>query len=276
MVSDAWSESPTRRCCGVDRRPIQRTATRARANQPVWRARGRRARLYEPVAALWAINGAGSAFVSPEAGDNRDKVGNHLNKVNGATKKIVFLSSSKRRTRWWSVQQWCPPMEEMEASSVAKTVACESNRLNPPQSAINNPLFSQAGLPNSLQPPGKPSVPPSHEHSDWLFLCLCRFLSTGNRPLRDGIPQARTVLCVRSVPYVFVYLSSTGIKKTSRLEWHVHPPYIPIRHRRAGSCAPIDRLHSAYGSWVFVSTSLVQELIWPCNDYDIVGRREPA
>ena len=32
-------------------------------------------------------------------------------------------------------QQWCPPMEEMEASSVAKTVACESNRLNPPQAA---------------------------------------------------------------------------------------------------------------------------------------------
>ena len=95
-------------------------------------------------------------------------------------------------------------------------------------------------------------------------------------PLRDDIPQARTVLCVRSAPYVFVYLSSTGIKKPSRLEWHVHPPYIPIRHRRAGSCAPIDRLHSAYGSWVFVSTSLVQELIWPCNDYDIVGRREPA
>ena len=97
-------------------------------------------------------------------------------------------------------------------------------------------------------------------------------------PLRDDIPQARTVLCVRSVhvPYVFVYLTPTGTKKPSRSEWHVHPPYIPIRHRRAGSCAPIDRLHGAYGSWVFVSTSLVQELIWPCNDYDIVGRREPA
>ena len=95
-------------------------------------------------------------------------------------------------------------------------------------------------------------------------------------PLRDDIPQARTVLCARTIPYVSVYLSSTATKKPSRLEWHVHPPYIPIRHRRAGSCAPIDRLHSAYGSWVFVSTSLVQELIWPCNDYDIVGRREPA
>ena len=95
-------------------------------------------------------------------------------------------------------------------------------------------------------------------------------------PLRDDIPQARTVLCARTIPNLSEYLSSTATKKPSRLEWHVHPPYIPIRHRRAGSCAPIDRLHSAYGSWVFVSTSLVQELIWPCNDYDIVGRREPA
>jgi hypothetical protein len=95
-------------------------------------------------------------------------------------------------------------------------------------------------------------------------------------PLRDDIPQSRTVLCARTIPALFGFLSSTGIKKPSRLEWHVHPPYIPIRHRRAGSCAPIDRLHSAYGSWVFVSTSLVQELIWPCHDYDIVGRREPA
>jgi hypothetical protein len=72
-------------------------------------------------------------------------------------------------------------MEEMEASSVAKTVACESNRLNPPQSAINNPLFSQAGLPNSLQPPGKPSAPPSHEHSDWMYLRLGVIRSDGNR-----------------------------------------------------------------------------------------------
>ena len=95
-------------------------------------------------------------------------------------------------------------------------------------------------------------------------------------PLRDSASRVGTVLCVRSVSYSFVYLSSTGTKKPSRLEWHVHPPYIPIRHRRASSCAPIDRLRSVYGSWVFVSTSQVQELIWPCNNYDIVGRREPA
>ena len=67
-------------------------------------------------------------------------------------------------------------------------------------------------------------------------------------PLRDDVPQARAVLCARTIPNISEYLSSTGIKKPSRLEWHVHPPYIPIRRRRAGSCAPIDRLHSAYGS----------------------------
>ena len=60
-------------------------------------------------------------------------------------------------------------------------------------------------------------------------------------------PGANGPLCAKCSE-CFEYLSSTGTKKPSRLEWHVHPPYIPIRHRRAGSCAPIDRLHSAYGS----------------------------
>ncbi len=69
----------------------------------------------------------------------------------------------------------------MEASSVAKAVACESNRLNPPQAAIDNRCFSQAGLLNSLQPPGKPSVPPSHEHSDWMYMRRCGLVRTGNR-----------------------------------------------------------------------------------------------
>ena len=174
-------------------------------------------------------------------------------------------------------QQWCPPMEEMEASSVAKTVACESNRLNPPQSAINNPLFSQAGLPNSLQTPtSREAERAAIARALGLALPAPLLKPSDREPLRDDIPHARTVLCARSVLEVPGDLSSTATKKPSRLEWHVHPPYIPIRHRRAGSCAPIDRLHSAYGSWVFVSTSLVQELIWPCNDYDIVGRREPA
>ena len=96
-------------------------------------------------------------------------------------------------------------MEEMEASSVAKTVACESNRLNPPQSAINNPLFSQAGLPNSLQPPGKPSVPPSHEHSDWLFLRLFRILPNGNRS--GTIFPSRERSSVRAVSWRFLEVS---------------------------------------------------------------------
>ena len=86
-------------------------------------------------------------------------------------------------------------MEEMEASSAAKTVACESNRLNPPQSAINNPLFSQAGLPNSLQPPGKPSVPPSHEHSDWMYLRRCGLVPTGNRSGTVLLGWERSSVC---------------------------------------------------------------------------------
>ena len=35
--------------------------------------------------------------------------------------------------------------------------------------------------PTHLQPPVKSSAPPSHELSDWLFLCLFRFLPNGNR-----------------------------------------------------------------------------------------------
>ena len=49
-------------------------------------------------------------------------------------------------------------MEETEAQSPTAAVACESGRLNPPQSASDHRLFSQAGLLNSLQPPVKPSV----------------------------------------------------------------------------------------------------------------------
>ena len=73
-------------------------------------------------------------------------------------------------------------MEETEAQSPTAAVACESNCLNPPQSAIDNRCFrSQAGLLNSLQPPGKPSVSPSHEHSDWMYLRLGVIRSDGNR-----------------------------------------------------------------------------------------------
>ena len=125
--------------------------------------------------------------------------------MNRKSQKKRFLSSSKRRARWWSVQQWCPPMEEMEASSVAKTLACESNRLNPPQSAINNPLFSQADLPNSLQPPGKPSVPPSHEQSDWMYLRRCGLVRTGNRSGRAVLRRERS--SVRAVSWRFLEVS---------------------------------------------------------------------
>ena len=78
------------------------------------------------------------------------------------------------------------------------------------------------------------------------------------------------------VVFVSVYGCFCKCHKSPSSERFPTAPHNPVRRRSAGSCAPIDRLHSAYGSWVFVSTSLVQELIWPCNDYDIVGRREPA
>ena len=81
-------------------------------------------------------------------------------------------------------------------------------------------------------------------------------------------------------PPLVVFVSVCGCfckcHKSPSSERFPTAPHNPVRRRSAGSCAPIDRLHSAYGSWVFVSTSQVQELIWPCNDYDIVGRREPA
>ena len=144
-------------------------------------------------------------------------------------------------------------------------------RLRPPEQP---PLFADRLA--QLTPTSREAERPAIARALGLALPVPLPIPADREPLRDDIPQARTVLCARSVSVISGNLSLTGTKKPSRLEWHVHPPYIPIRHRRAGSCAPIDRLHSAYGSWVFVSTSLVQELIWPCNDYDIVGRREPA
>ena len=72
-------------------------------------------------------------------------------------------------------------MEETDAPSAATAVAGELDHNHPHQSATNGPLFSQTGLLNSLQPPVRSSAPPSREHSDWLFLCLCRFLPNVNR-----------------------------------------------------------------------------------------------
>ena len=185
------------------------------------------------------------------------------------------MSSSKRRTRWCGlssngVLQWRkwrlrPSRRPWLVSPIALT------RLRPP---LTTAVF--AGRLAQLTPTSREAERAAIARALGLDVPTPLPIPDDREPLWDGIPQARTVLCVRSVSYSFVYLSSTGTKKSSRLEWHVHPPYIPIHHRRASSCAPIDRLHSAYGSWVFVSTSLVQELIWPCHDYDIVGRREPA
>ena len=96
----------------------------------------------------------------------------------------------------------------------------------------------------------------------------------------DPLGRTTAELWMGSQPPLVVMVSDCGCfckcHKSPSSERFPTAPHNPVRRRSAGSCAPIDRLHSAYGSWVFVSTSLVQELIWPCNDYDIVGRREPA
>ena len=60
--------------------------------------------------------------------------------------------------------------EETDALSAATAVAGESGQLNSPQFASDHRRFSQTGLLNSLQLLVKPSAPPSHKHSDWMYL----------------------------------------------------------------------------------------------------------
>ena len=173
-----------------------------------------------------------------------------------------------------TVSARCPSMEETEAQSAATAVAGEFDHHRPHRSAIDNRCFRRPACSTHSNLPGSRAC---RHRTSTRTGCTCACASwcgTRTAPGRYS-PGANGPLCAH---YSGGFRRSVVDchKKTSRLEWHVHPPYIPIRHRRAGSCAPIDRPHSAYGSWVFISTSLVQELIWPCNDYDIVGRREPA
>ena len=43
-------------------------------------------------------------------------------------------------------------------------------------------------------------------------------------------------------------------------------PCIPIRHRRAGSCAPIDRILTTFELKVFVGNVPARDLMSPCHD----------
>ena len=100
-------------------------------------------------------------------------------------------------------------MEETDAQSVATTVTGELD--HPPPSSVRHwqPLFSQAGLLNTLKPPGKPSVPPSHEHSDWISLRLRVIRGDGNRSGTMS-PDANGPLCAH-------YSGSFWI---SVVDWH--------------------------------------------------------
>ena len=150
-------------------------------------------------------------------------------------------------------------MEETEAQSPTAAVAGESGHLNPPQFASGHRRFRRRACSTHSN---FPSSQACRHRTRTRTGCTCAgagWCGTGTAPGRY-FPGANGPLCAKCIEYVRISVVDWH-KKPSRLEWHVHPPYTPY----AGSCAPIDRLHSAYGSWVFVSTSLVQELICPCN-----------
>ena len=89
-------------------------------------------------------------------------------------------------------------------------------------------------------------------------------------PLRDDVPQARTVPCARTIPNISEYLSSRKHHELKAFGVTCDPPRIHIRRRRAASCAPIDRISIAFGSWVFISTVIARGLMSPCHDDYIV------
>ena len=89
-------------------------------------------------------------------------------------------------------------------------------------------------------------------------------------PLRDDVPQARTVPCARTIPKISENLSSRKHHELKAFGVTCDPPRIHIRRRIAASCAPIDRISIAFGSWVFISTVIARGLMSPCHDDYIV------
>ena len=89
-------------------------------------------------------------------------------------------------------------------------------------------------------------------------------------PLRDDVPQARTVPCARTIPDISGYLLSRKHHELKAFGVTCDPPRIHIRRRRAASCAPIDRISTVFGSWVFISTVIARGLMSPCHDDYIV------
>ena len=84
--------------------------------------------------------------------------------------KSCFFVIVKKWSGGQPASAQCISVEETDALSAATAVAGESDQLNSPQFASDHRRFSQTGLLNSLQLLVKPSAPPSHEHSDWMYL----------------------------------------------------------------------------------------------------------
>ena len=71
--------------------------------------------------------------------------------------ELSLLSSSKNMIKsglFRQVSARCPSMKETEAQSPTAAVACESNRLNPPQSAIANRCFRRPACSTHSNLPG--------------------------------------------------------------------------------------------------------------------------
>ena len=64
------------------------------------------------------------------------------------------LKHDKKSGLFRQVSARCPSMEETEAQSPTAAVACESNRLNPPQSAIDNRCFRRPACSTHSNLPG--------------------------------------------------------------------------------------------------------------------------
>ena len=99
-------------------------------------------------------------------------------------------------------------------------------RLSPP---LTTRCFRRPTCPthSNLPAPGKPSVPPSHEHSDWLFLCLFRFLPTGNRSGAVFPRRERSSVCevYRTCSYICRRLALKKHPVWSGMFTHPTSPY---------------------------------------------------
>ena len=127
-------------------------------------------------------------------------------------KKNVFLSSSKRGHGGglsrngalpWRKWRLRPLRRPWLVSRIALT------RLRPPEQP---PLFADRLA--QLTPTSREAERAAIARALGLALPVPLPFPSEREPLRDDIPQARMVLCARTIPNLSEYLSSTSTKKT--------------------------------------------------------------